>query len=64
MSDGSVFFRFFTVNSKIFAKVLFSRNLAYRKGYFRETIHMRSFVKMQPSRNGNITLSFTDIGKS
>ena len=25
---------------------------------------MRSFVKIKPSRNGEITLSFTDIGKS
>ena len=25
---------------------------------------MRSFVKMKPSRNGQITLSFIDIGKS
>ena len=25
---------------------------------------MRSFVKIKPSRNGDITLSFTDIGKS
>ena len=25
---------------------------------------MQSFVKIKPSRNGKITLSFTDIGKS
>ena len=25
---------------------------------------MRSFVKITPSRNGEITVSFTDIGKS
>ena len=25
---------------------------------------MRSFVKIKPSRNGDITLSFTDLGKS
>ena len=25
---------------------------------------MRSFVKIKPSRNGEITLSFIDIGKS
>ena len=25
---------------------------------------MRSFVKIKPSRIGNITMSFTDIGKS
>ena len=42
-----------TVNSEIFASVLFSRNFAYAK--FRED---------KPSRNGEITLSFTDIGKS
>ena len=37
-----------TVNSEIFARVLFSRN----------------FVKLKPSRNGKITLPFTDIGIS
>ena len=37
----------------------FSRGL-----YFCETSHMQSFVKIKPSRNGNITLSFFDIGKS
>ena len=37
----------------------FSRGL-----YFRETSHMRSFVKIKPSRNGKITLSFIDKGKS
>ena len=42
-----------TVNSEIFARV-----------YFRETSHMRSFVKIGPSRNGEITMSFTDVGKS
>ena len=31
--------------------------------YFRETSHMRSFVKIKPSRNGKITLSFIDTGK-
>ena len=40
-----------TVNSEIFAKVLFSRNL-------------RSFVKIKSSRKGEITLSFTDMSKS
>ena len=30
----------------------------------RETSHMRSFVKIKPSRNGEITLSFTDIWES
>ena len=32
--------------------------------YFHETSHMRSFVKIKPSRNGKSTLSFIDIGKS
>ena len=44
---------FDTVNSEI------SRGF-----YFRETSHMRSFVKMKTSRNGEITLSATDMGKS
>ena len=43
----------YTINSEIFARVLFSRNFAYAK--FREN---------KPSRIGEITLSFTDIGKS
>ena len=42
-----------TVNSKIFARVLLSRNFAYAK--FREN---------KSSRNAEITLSFTDIDKS
>ena len=25
---------------------------------------MRSFVRLNPMRNGNITLSYTDVGKS
>ena len=29
--------------------------------YFRETSHMRSFVKIKSSRNGEITLSFINI---
>ena len=41
-----------TVKSKIFARVLFTRNFAY----------MRSFVKIKPSGNGEITLSFTYEG--
>ena len=41
--------RDYTVSSEIFASVLFSRNL-------------RSFVKIKPSRYGEITLLFTDIG--
>ena len=42
-----------TVDSEIFARV-----------YFRETSHMRSFVKIKSSRNCEINLSFTDKGKS
>ena len=42
-----------TVNSEIFARVLFSRNFAYAK--FREN---------KSWRIGEITLSTTDIGKS
>ena len=40
-----------TVNAEIFARV-----------YFRETshMHMRSFVKIKSSQNGEITLSLTD----
>ena len=47
-----------TVNSEIFARVLFSQNLAYVK------FHMWSFVKAKSLRNGEITLSITEIGKS
>ena len=36
----------------------------FREGYFRETSYMRSFVKIKSSRNDEIYLSFTDIGKS
>ena len=43
----------FTVNHK------FSQEF-----YFRETSYMGSFVKIKPSPNCNITLSFTDVGKS
>ena len=32
--------------------------------YFRETLHMRSFVKRKSSQNAEITLSFNDICKS
>ena len=46
-----------TVKSEIFASLLFSGNFAY-------TSHMRSFVKVKHSRNGETTLSFTDVGKS
>ena len=40
----------FTVNSEIFARVLFS--------------HMRSFEKIKSSRNAEITVLFTNIRKS
>ena len=43
----------YTVNSDIFARVLFSRNFAYI-----------SFVKIKSSQNREIILSFTFIGKS
>ena len=42
-----------TVNSEILERV-----------YFRETSHVQSFVKIKASRNGENTLSTTDIGKS
>ena len=35
-----------------------------RSFYFRETSHVRSFVKIKLSQNGDTTLSFADIGKS
>ena len=41
-----------TVNSEIFARVLFSRTFADA-----------SFAKIKPSQNGQITLLFTDVGK-
>ena len=49
----SVFHMLYTVNSEI------SRGF-----YFRETSHVRSFVKIKLSQNGDTTLPFTDIGKS
>ena len=42
-----------TVNSEIFARVLFSRNFVDAK-----------FCEIKPSRNEEMTLSFTDVGKS
>ena len=48
-----VFLKYGTVNSEIFATV-----------YFRETSQTRSFVKINPSRNDEITLSFTHAGIS
>ena len=44
----------YTVNSEIFVRVLF----------FTKTSHMRSFVKIKPWQNGEITLTFIDMGKS
>ena len=32
--------------------------------YFRETLRMRSFGKIKPSRNGEKAVSFTDVSKS
>ena len=32
--------------------------------YFCKTLHVQSFVKIKSSHNGEITLSFTDIGKA
>ena len=34
----------------------------FARVYFRETAHMRSFVKIKSLRNGEITLSFIDKG--
>ena len=45
--------RKYTVNSKIYARILFSRNFADAE-----------FCKIKTSQNGKITLSFTDVGKS
>ena len=45
--------RGFTVNSVIFMRILFSRNLAYAK-----------FPENKPSQNFKTTLSFTNVGKS
>ena len=42
-----------TVNSETFARF-----------YFHETLHMRNFVKIKSSRNGEIILSLTDKDKS
>ena len=36
----------------------------FREGFISAKLHMRSFVKIECSRNGEITLSFTDIGTS
>ena len=32
--------------------------------YFCESSHMRSFTKIKPMRNGDITLPFTNVGES
>ena len=42
-----------TINSEIFARV-----------YIRETLHIRIIREIKSSRNGEITLSLTEIGKS
>ena len=36
----------------------------FARVYFRETSRMRSFAKINPSRNREITLSFNDVSKS
>ena len=37
----------------------------FREGFiFQETSHMVNFVKIMPWKNGEITLSFTAVGKS
>ena len=46
-----------------FVGILLIRKFS-RGFYFRETSHMRSFVKIKSSQNGEITLSTTDIVKS
>ena len=48
----------------LFILFLYCKFGNFREGLFRETSHMRSFVKIKPSRIGEITLSFTDIDKS
>ena len=53
LSVKSKYVSSYTVNSKIFREGLFSRNSG-----------MPSFVKMKSLQNGEITLSFTDKGKS
>ena len=32
--------------------------------YFHETLHLGSFMKIKPLQKGEITLSFTGVGKS
>ena len=64
---------YITVNSEIFAMVLFLQNPVFyaEQALHRnntdtdnntDTSHMGSCVKKQSSQNGEITLSFTDIG--
>ena len=48
------FYTFKTLNQEIFVRIF----------YFCDTSQMRSFVKIKPSRNSKITLSFTDVGTS
>ena len=40
---------------------LFGKTTVNLENFARVYFHMRSFVKIKPSRNGKITLSFTDI---
>ena len=52
-------------DSKLFYTHPFTVNSEISRGFnFRETSHMRSFVKIKSSRIGGITPSFTYIGKS
>ena len=55
---------FFTITIPVLdVHVLKIRKFA-RVFFFRETSHMRSFVKVKSLRKGEITLWFTDLGKS
>ena len=52
-AQGVIFELWDTVDSKVFARVLFSK-----------TSHMGSFVKIKSLLNGKIILLFIDAGKS
>ena len=41
--------------------VVYCKFRSFHKFYFRETSTTRSFLKIKPWRNGEITLLFTDI---
>ena len=43
---------------------IFAKLRIPREGYIFAKLRMRSFVKIKPWRNGEITLSVADIGKS